>query len=371
MPQKPRVGVVFGGRSGEHEVSLISARSVMAAFDTDRYEVVPIGITRAGRWLAGDDALTRLQSEAPPTGELAALLPAPSVEGRLHQLVVRAGGFTTLAQLDVIFPVLHGPMGEDGTIQGLFELADIPYVGNGVLASAVGMDKIAFKHAMQASGIPVVEGVHFTRHALTTQLDGVVGQVEQALTYPVFCKPANMGSSVGVGKASDRSELCAALTEAARWDRRVLVERGVDAREVEVSVLGNEEIEASLAGEIVPSNEFYDFAAKYVDGDSDLLFPAPISDALMTSLREVAIAAFRAIDGAGLARVDFLLERGTDRFYLNEVNTLPGFTPISMYPKLWEASGLSYSALLDRLVELALARHAEKQALETVFHSAS
>jgi D-alanine-D-alanine ligase len=215
----------------------------------------------------------------------------------------------------------------------------------------------------------VAEGVHFTRRAIAGDLESALDRVEAALPYPVFCKPANMGSSVGVGKASDRAGLAAALTEAARWDRRVLVERGIDAREIEISVLGNDAPEASIAGEIVPCNEFYDFEAKYVDDDSDLLIPAPISDALMTRLRRVAVDAFLAIDGAGLARVDFLLERGTETFYLNEINTLPGFTPISMYPKLWEATGLAYPALVDRLIDLAMARHVEKRGSETVFRS--
>jgi len=371
MAQKLRVGVVFGGRSGEHEVSLVSARSVMAAFDPDRYEVVPIGITREGRWLAGPETMALLESEADTPPVYAALLPDPGPQGALQRVSGPDGARTIapLAKLDVVFPVLHGPMGEDGTIQGLLEMADIPYVGNGVLASAVGMDKITFKDVMRANQIPVVEGVHFTRRAIAADLAAALDAVEAALPYPVFCKPANMGSSVGVGKAADRAGLAAALTEAARWDRRVLVERGVDAREIEISVLGNDAPEASIAGEIVPCNEFYDFEAKYVDDDSELLIPAPIPDALMARLREVAVRAFTAIDGAGLARVDFLLERGGERFYLNEVNTLPGFTPISMYPKLWEATGLDYPALIDRLVTLALERHAEKRSLETVFRS--
>jgi D-alanine-D-alanine ligase len=369
MAKKLRVGVVFGGRSGEHEVSLVSARSVMAAIPRDRYEVVPIGITREGRWIAGDAPMAELEAEVPPTTP-AALLPEPGQRALQH---IGGGSARTLsraAELDVVFPVLHGPNGEDGTIQGLLELADVPYVGCGVLASALCMDKIAFKDVMRANGIPVVEHVALSRREILAGVDAAADAVEASLAYPVFCKPANMGSSVGVSRADDRAGLLAGLAEAARWDRRVLVERGVDAREIEVSVLGNDAPEASVAGEIVPCNDFYDYEAKYKTGDaSELHIPAKLPAALMDRMRAVAVQAFQLADCAGLARVDFLLERGSDLFYLNEINTLPGFTAISMYPKLWAATGVDYPELLHRLIQLALERHAEKQSITRVFRS--
>lgn len=370
MGRKIRVGVVFGGRSGEHAVSLVSARSVMEAIDRQRYEVVPIGISREGRWIAGADAMGELEERLPPSTP-AALLPEPGAGAALQRVSPGAGGARTLApitELDVIFPVLHGPMGEDGTIQGLLELADVPYVGCGVLASAVGMDKAAFKDVMRANGVPVVEHVLLTRRQVLADAGACADRVEAALDYPVFCKPANMGSSVGVVKATDRASLLAGLAEAARWDRRLIVERGVHAREIEISVLGNEEVRASVPGEIVPCHDFYDYEAKYETGDdSERIIPAVLPEGLGERLQEVAVRAFRLIDGAGLARVDFLLERGTRAFYLNEVNTLPGFTSISMYPKLWEASGVTYPELIDRLIQLAIERHQEKQALTRVF----
>ncbi|MFZ2487929.1 MAG: D-alanine--D-alanine ligase family protein [Anaerolineae bacterium] len=352
-----RVGVLFGGRSGEHEVSLRSARSVIAGLDPTRYDVTLIGINKQGHWLAGPNATHLLA--APST-----TAPIEPVETGLipHDASLRG--------LDVIFPVLHGPMGEDGTVQGLLELADLPYVGCGVTASAVGMDKVICKAVFAAHGLPQVPYVTVKRAQWDAEPEAVLNSVEAALRYPLFVKPANMGSSVGVSKASDRAGLQAALREAARYDRKLVVEQGIDAREIEVSVLGNDEPMASLPGEIVPSREFYDYTAKYIDDDSALLIPAPLTPEQTAIVQQLAVAAFLAVDGAGLARVDFLLDRQSGELYLNEVNTLPGFTSISMYPKLWEASGLPFPQLIDRLVDLAQQRHQDKSRSETSFQPA-
>jgi D-alanine-D-alanine ligase len=365
MSGKIRVGVIFGGQSGEHEVSLVSARAVMENLDRERYEVVPIGITKQGRWLAGGDPLQALMAQADPK-----MLPAgatinpsapPATEIPSPRSIVPQGeaGLVTqhLPTLDVIFPVLHGPMGEDGTVQGLFELAGIPYVGCGVLAAAVGMDKGMMKSAFAAAGLPLLPWLLVRRAELERNPDAALDQVEALLRYPIFVKPANMGSSVGISKARDRAELLAGLREAARYDRRIVVEQGIAAREIEVSVLGNEQIAASVPGEVVPSNEWYDYEAKYLAGKSEVLIPAPIAPELAEQVRTLAIHAFNAVDGAGLARVDFLLDKESDQLYINEVNTMPGFTPVSMYSQMWAASGVSYPELLDRLIALALERH--------------
>jgi D-alanine-D-alanine ligase len=372
MANKIRVGVLFGGQSGEHEVSLVSARAVIDGLDREKYDVVPIGITKQGRWLAGGDALPALEALADPK-----LLPGgPRDELKSENETLRnikeqtSTQSTALAtidtqfsilnaqfSIDVIFPVLHGPMGEDGTVQGLMELAGVPYVGCGVLASAVGLDKAMMKAAFAAAELPLVPWLLVRRADWRSAGDQVVAQVEAQLRYPLFVKPANMGSSVGITKATDRDTLARGLDEAARYDRRIVVEQGVDAREIEVSVLGNETVEASVPGEIVPSNEWYDYEAKYLGGESQILIPAPISAALAERVRAMAVRGFKAIDGAGLARVDFLLDRRTEALYINEANTMPGFTPVSMYAKMWEASGLPYGALLDRLIELAVDRH--------------
>mgnify|MGYP000372837103 CR=1 FL=1 len=358
MARKLIIGVVFGGRSGEHEVSLVSARSVMAALDRERYEVVPIGITRDGRWLTEGDPMARLEAMAagrPDPGP--AEEPCPS--GR--RALIPGLGPAGLPQIDVLFPVLHGPYGEDGTIQGLCEMAGLPYVGAGVLGSALAMDKVATKRVLQASGLQVVDFVETSRAQWAQRPAEVLAEIESRLGYPCFVKPANLGSSVGITKAHDRDELCRGLDLAAAYDRRLLVERGLEAREIEVSILGNEDPQASVPGEIVPCREFYDYRAKYTDGRSELLIPAPLAEALSEEIRRLAVLAYRALDIAGMARVDFLLERSTGRPYVSELNTIPGFTAISMYPKLWEASGLPYPRLLDRLIELALARFAERQ----------
>lgn len=356
-----RVGVLFGGRSGEHEVSLRSARAVVAAFDPDRYEVALLAIDKQGRWLLGQSAAALLAAPHDLAPRLESDQPAaltsvrPEIRGE------------SLAGLDVIFPVLHGPLGEDGTVQGLLELADLPYVGCGVAASAVGMDKATCKAVFAAHGLPQAPYVALKRSRWETAPAAVLDAIEAQLSYPVFVKPANLGSSVGISKATDRASLRQALNEAARYDRRLVVEQGIDAREIEVSVLGNDQPLASLPGEIVPRREFYDYAAKYISDDSELLIPAPLSPELTAEVQRLAVAAFLAIDGAGMARVDFLLDRQSGQLYVNEVNTIPGFTSISMYPKLWEASGLPFPQLLDRLIELALERHADRSRSETSF----
>ncbi|MCC7353248.1 MAG: D-alanine--D-alanine ligase [Anaerolineae bacterium] len=366
MNKRLRVGVIFGGRSGEHEVSLASARSVMAAMDKNKYEPVPIGITKEGQWLLSGEPMRTLEQAVGQRLQQVALAAqafharelvpvssnTPSADG---------GRSAALASLDVAFPVLHGPFGEDGTVQGLLELAGIPYVGAGVVASAVGMDKAVMKDVFKAHGLPIVRHQVILRKAWEAGPARIVHEAEAAFAYPCFVKPACLGSSVGVTKAHDRAELEAGLAEAARYDRKIIIEEGVPhTREIECSVLGNDDPIASVPGEIVPSREFYDYAAKYLDNASRLLIPAPLSPGLAGRVRELAIAAFKAIDGAGMARVDFLLNGASGDLYLNEVNTIPGFTAISMYPKLWEASGISYPELIDRLIALALERHADR-----------
>lgn len=338
----------------------------MRAMDRNRFEVVPIGITREGRWLVGPDPLRELAGTSRLALEGGGGEPASS-EAADHSLTARADAPLDVADagwvrdLDVVFPALHGPMGEDGTIQGMFELADVPYVGAGVLASSVAMDKVTAKRLFQQAGLPVDPAwFSVTRREWLRHPEQVAGRIEREIGYPCFVKPVNMGSSVGVTKVHHPGELEAGMTEAGRHDRRILVERGMDVRELEVSVLGNEDPITSVVGEIVPSREFYDYEAKYVDDDSELLVPAPISEEQTAAVRRAAREAFLLLDCAGLARVDFFLERPTGRVYLNEVNTIPGFTRISMYPRLWEASGLSFQDLVTRLVELAVERHTDR-----------
>lgn len=360
MHHKKRIGVVFGGRSGEHEVSLKSARAVMNALDQDKYDVVPIGITREGKWLTGSDPLYLLEQQADQ--KMLGRAPQPAIETSTA-LVKSVGTLPddqNIGAIDVIIPVFHGPFGEDGTIQGVFEVANLPYVGCGVLAAAVGMDKGLMKAAFTAAGLPQVPWQLVLRKEWQNQPDVVYERLEAALQYPMFVKPANLGSSVGISKANNRQELAAGLDEAGSYDRRIVVEQGIDAREIEVGILGNDEPQASVAGEIRPANDFYDYADKYLEGRTQFDIPAKIDPAISERLREYAVIAFKAIDGAGLARVDFFVERGTNAIYINEVNTFPGFTAVSQYPKLWEATGVSYSELLDRLIELALERHSER-----------
>jgi D-alanine-D-alanine ligase len=373
---KLRVGILFGGRSGEHEVSLLSAASVLKAIDRKRYEVVPIGITKEGRWV------TAAAAQALLAGETIAGLEADSEtsgapEGRALIAAETSPQPTALGRslkVDVIFPVLHGTFGEDGTIQGLLELADISYVGSGVLGSAAAMDKDIMKRLFASAGLPTPKHLSFLRGEWRATQKKIVKHIEDSLKYPMFVKPANLGSSVGISKAHDGKELGPAIDLAAQFDRKIVIEQGIGgskknlfgkARELEVAVLGNDDPQASVVGEIVPAKEFYDYEAKYLSEESVPIIPAKLTEKESKRIREMAIAAFRACDCAGLARVDFLMEPESSRIYVNEVNTLPGFTKISMYPKLWEASGLPYSKLIDRLIELALERRAEKN--ETSF----
>lgn len=358
-----RVGVLFGGRSGEHEISLASARNVIDALSKAGHTVVPIGITRAGRWLADQQALHQLTANSGTgTG-----LPTALVNGHHANaedgwaLLPQATAEAPLPAIDVIFPVLHGPYGEDGTVQGLLEMANLPYVGAGVLASAVGMDKAVAKQIFAQAGLRQAPFQVILRKRWQRHRETILDEVEAQLTYPIFVKPANLGSSIGVSKVRNRHELATAIDLAARYDRKLLVEWGVpNTREIEVSVLGNDEPIVSIPGEIVPSNEFYDYAAKYLDDNSELIIPAPIDAELTQEVQTMARAAYAAVDCSGLARVDFLLNDESKTLYLNEINTLPGFTRISMYPKLWEASGIAYPELVNRLIELALERHADR-----------
>jgi D-alanine-D-alanine ligase len=376
--------VLYGGRSGEHEVSLASAAAVFAHLDRTRYEPVPIRIERDGRWCLADRPPTTMAAgEVIEQARIEAARPARS--GREVHMIARPGEETVLSidrtagrsdehgratvtglNLDVIFPVLHGPYGEDGTIQGLLELANVPYVGAGVLASAVGMDKGMMKLVFEAHGLPVCAHLVVLRHEWEADRDGTIRTLEERLGFPMFVKPANLGSSVGISKASDRGSLTVALALAGSFDRRIVVEAAVpEARELECAVIGNDRPEASVVGEVIPSREFYDYEAKYLDNQSSVIIPADLPSSVADDVRRLSLEAFCAIDCAGMARVDFLLSRPTGQVLVNEINTIPGFTTISMYAKLWAASGLEYPALLDRLVALALERHAGKQQLRT------
>jgi len=390
--KKLRVGILFGGRSGEHEVSLLSAASVLNAIDKSKYDIVPIGITKEGRWLTAAEAENLLSGkpldheprhlragdpEVTPAaavlaaGEAVVVPPEPKKSGGSlapfqsdYALARRASD--RAINVDIIFPVLHGTFGEDGTIQGLLELADIPYVGAGVVGSAAGMDKDVMKSLFRAAGLPIVKHVTILRSDWETEPKKIQKVVEKNLNYPVFVKPANLGSSVGISKVHNRKALGPAIDEAAQFDRKIVIEQGVGgkkhkAREIECSVLGNDKPQASVPGEIVPCKEFYDYNAKYLDEGSELIIPAKLTKSETKKVQDLAIRAFRAVDCSGLARVDFLMDAKTRKIYLNEINTMPGFTSISMYPKLWAASGLNYPQLIERLIELGLERHGDKK----------
>ena len=361
MTKRLKVGVIFGGKSAEHEVSLSSAQNVMRALDKNKYEVIPIGISKEGQWLLRGDplaALTNGQASLPQLLESGYQIVDDLASGRE---VIPGSHAASLPDVDVIFPVLHGPFGEDGTVQGLLELADIPYVGAGVMSSAVGMDKAAMKDLFRSHHLPTPRYLVVKRREWERTPAQVAERVMAEIGYPCFVKPANMGSSVGINKVHRPDELAPAIHDAAQYDRKLMVEAAVpEAREIECSVLGNDDPIASVPGEVVPGHEFYDYAAKYIDDSSDLLIPAPIDPALAQRVRDLSIAAFLALDCAGMARADFLLSRETGELYLSEVNTIPGFTRISMYPKLWEASGLSYRELIDRLIQLALERYDDR-----------
>lgn len=349
-----RVGVLFGGRSGEHEVSLVSAASVIRGLDPDKYEAVPIGITKDGHWLLGQGAVKMLPEVL--KGGRRVMLTADPTEAALMPLDRGAGA----QRLDVIFPVLHGTFGEDGTIQGMLDLAGLPYVGAGVLGSAIGMDKDVAKRLCAAAGIPVVPWVTVHRWDWENKPEAIKAEIEEKFSYPVFVKPATLGSSVGMSKVHDAEELRPALDLACQFGMKILVEKAVSAREIEVSVLGNHDPKASIPGEIVPHREFYDYTAKYLEEGTRLLIPAELKPAQVERIQSLAVEAFRTLELAGMARVDFFLEKKGGKLFLNEVNTIPGFTSISMYPKLWEASGISFRELIDKLIELAFELHAEK-----------
>jgi len=363
-----RVGIIFGGRSGEHEVSLRSAQSVMDAIDREKYDVLPIGITKEGGWIAGGDPMLTLTSGEVSSAP-AALIgePGDPTLKAIEPVGEAASGLRDIATVDVIFPVLHGTYGEDGTVQGLLELADIPYVGAGVVGSAAGMDKAIFKAIMIAHDLPVLPYILILRSEWDADREAALSRIEAVLEYPLFVKPANLGSSVGISKAVDRETLIDALDDAAQYDRRLIVEHGIPAREIEVSVLGNDDPVASVPGEVIPGDVFYSYTDKYINDDAQLVIPALLDEALTEQVRQTAVKTYRAIDCAGLARCDFLLDSETDELWVNEVNTLPGFTSISMYPKLFEASGISYPDLIDRLIQLALERHADKRRNKTSF----
>jgi D-alanine-D-alanine ligase len=382
MGDKVRVGLVYGGRSGEHEVSLQTAFSVLQAFDYDKYEIQPFYITKQGIWHAGPalsappehiglirydeaDGSASEQLLLPVFERMAAPPKAPAAAAKAVQKAApsASSGGSGGKRLDVVFPLLHGTYGEDGTIQGLLEMAGIPYVGAGVLASAVGMDKVMMKRVFAHEGLPQCVFRHFTRAQWDKDAQYFIMEIEVSLGYPCFVKPANLGSSVGISKAYNREQLIQAVEYAFRYDRKVLVEEFVNARELEVSVLGNDEPRASVVGEIVSSNDFYDYNAKYIDGKSVMKIPADIPEETAEQIREMALRAYQAIDGSGLARVDFFLRKEDGRIFLNEVNTMPGFTPFSMYPLLWKESGLPYRELLDKLIALAFERHEAKQKL--------
>jgi len=361
MGTKLTVAVIFGGRSGEHEVSLLSARSVLSVLPADTYQVVQIGITHDGTWFSGENVLETLEKGS-TQGLFRVMIKAEPGNPLLYAIENSAEGETLrpVANLDVVFPVLHGTYGEDGTLQGLLEMADLAYVGAGVLGSSVGMDKALFKDIMQNRGIPTLPFAVFTRRDIETRLDEVLDQAEGLAPYPLFVKPANLGSSVGISKVKNRSDLLEGLMEAASYDRRILVERGINAREIEVSVLGNEDPIASIPGEIRPSDEFYTYEAKYIDDRSQLIIPADIPDETGDLVRDLAMRAYTACDCAGMSRVDFLMDKETGEVFLNEMNTIPGFTKISMYPKLWEATGISYPELVKKLIELAMERKIDR-----------
>jgi D-alanine-D-alanine ligase len=351
-----RVGVLFGGRSGEHEVSLASAASVIRALDPEKYEAVPIGISKEGRWLVGRGA-QELLADVLKSGDRV-ILPSDPTAATLVPLVPVAGRPSIM--VDVIFPVLHGTFGEDGTVQGLMELAGLPYVGAGVLASAVGMDKDVQKRLFEQAGLPIVPFMTVRRPEWEHKRAAILKAIKKKFRFPFFVKPATLGSSVGMTRVKTTAEISGAMDLAAEFALKIVVERGIAGREIEVAVLGNDELRASIPGEIVPHREYYDYTAKYLEGGTDLLIPAPLTKKQAKTFQEYAIRAFQAIDGCGMARCDFFLERRSGNIFVNELNTIPGFTSISMYPKMWEASGLPYIKLIDRLIELAIEMHREK-----------
>jgi D-alanine-D-alanine ligase len=366
MVNKIRVGVLFGGRSAEHEVSLVSASSIIDALDREKYDVFPIGITPEGRWLSSHDAIKLLKDKS-PVGNLPEhlILPDPRKQGLVE---INNSGASEIQNIDVVFPVMHGTFGEDGTVQGLLELAGVPYVGAGVLGSAVGMDKMIQKQVLEAAKIRVAQGLSFLISEFEEDQKKIIVRIEEELQYPCFVKPSNTGSSIGISKAHDRNELIETVALAGQYDRKIIVEKSIEkAREIECGVIGNDKPAASVLGEIIPSNEFYDYDAKYVDGKSTSIIPADIPKWAVRKIQYIACKAFKVLDCSGMARVDFLVQGNGSKIFLNEINTIPGFTSISMFPKLWEATGLSYRDLLDKLIHLAIERHQAKSSLKTTY----
>lgn len=363
--QKLRIGFVYGGKSSEHEVSLTTAFAVMGALDYTKYEIIPFYITRDGQWRVGKlqqrpfQQQVELKLEAETTYTIHAI---QSLFTGTDKAVDR-----TMQSVDIMFPLIHGPNGEDGTIQGLFEMANIPYVGAGVLASAIGMDKTVMKRIFACAELPQCKYIYFTEREWESQQARIIGNIEAELRYPCFIKPANLGSSVGIGKANHTIELQQAIAVALRYDRKVIVEQFIAAREVEISVLGNDDVEVSVPGEVISANDFYDYQAKYIDEKSQIIIPAPLNVTQLECIRNMAIQAFRAIDGTGLARVDFFIRNSDQRIFINEINTMPGFTPVSMYPLMWKKTGLSYCKLLDRLIELAQERYRLKPQVQAEY----
>ena len=366
MENKIRVGILFGGRSAEHEVSLVSASSIIEALDRKKYVVFPIGITPEGRWLSSKDAIKLLKEKSSVESLPEHLiLPDPRKQGLVE---INTSGVAEIQNIDVVFPVMHGTFGEDGTVQGLLELAGVPYVGAGVLGSAVGMDKVIQKLVLEAAKIRVAQGLSFLISEFEEGQKKIVVRIEEELQYPCFVKPSNTGSSIGISKAHDQKELIDAVALAGQYDRKIIVEKSIEkAREIECGVIGNDKPAASVLGEIISSNEFYDYDAKYVDGKSTSIIPADIPKWAVRKIQYIACKAFKVLDCSGMARVDFLVQGNGSKIFLNEINTIPGFTSISMFPKLWEASGLSYPDLLDKVIQLAIERHRAKSTLKTTY----
>jgi D-alanine-D-alanine ligase len=364
--KKLTVALLFGGKSGEHEVSLRSAASILKALDREKYEVIPIGITKEGQWRSDPKFLEAAFPDILSNGRTV-LLPPDPLDNSLMQVLSDTKAIGNQARIDVVFPALHGTYGEDGTIQGLLEMANLPYVGAGVLGSSVGMDKDVMKRLLQHAGLPIVDFLVVLDHHWRAKKQAVRSTIENQLGYPCFVKPANLGSSVGISKVKHAAALDVAMDLAAQYDRKIIIEKGLDVHEIECSVLGNDDPLASLPGEIVPSHEFYDYEAKYLDESSRLLIPAPLEDSQTKAVQELAIRTFLVTECSGLARVDFFVEKRTNLIYVNEINTLPGFTSISMYPKLWQATGLGYRELIDKLIQLAIERHQGRQAKKTTY----
>ena len=364
--KKITVALLFGGKSGEHEVSLRSAASILKALDRKKYDVIPIGITKDGQWRSEPKFLEAAFPDILSNGRTV-LLPPDPLDNSLMQVLSDSKAIGNQARIDVVFPALHGTYGEDGTIQGLLDMANLPYVGAGVLGSSVGMDKDIMKRLLQHAGLPIVDFLVVLDHQWQARKQAIRKDIESKLGHPCFVKPANLGSSVGISKVKNAAALDAAMDLAAQYDRKIIIEKGLEVREIECSVLGNDDPLASLPGEIVPSHEFYDYEAKYLDESSRLLIPAPLEESQTKTIQELAIRTFLVTECSGLARVDFFLEKKTNLIYVNEINTLPGFTSISMYPKLWQATGLGYGELIDRLIQLAIERHRARQSKKTSY----